>query len=127
MAPLGVLPRARAAPTRDPERRPSIGQACRNLLSSRELAPKTRIPLFSTARYLDYHDVLEVGNLTQMRAVLAADGVSHLVRGRAAEGTCSLYVDLPRNGVGVELRSREFGGVLRDECEARPFDLCAAA
>ena len=47
--------------------------------------------------------------------------------GRPGDGTCSVYVDLPRNGVGVELRSREFGGVLRDECEARPFDLCAAA
>jgi hypothetical protein len=38
----------------------------------------------------------------------------------------ALYVDLPRNGVGVEMRSSVFGGELRKRCEARPFDLCAA-
>ena len=49
------------------------------------------------------------------------------VKGRPADGTCSVYVDLPRNGVGVEMRSSVFGGELRKRCEARPFDLCAAA
>ena len=78
-------------------------------------------------QYLDYHDIFDVANLTAVAELLDADGVAHLVRGRPADGTCSLYVDLPRNGVGVEMRSSVYGGELRKRCEARPFDLCAAS
>ena len=76
-----------------------------------------------------------------IHSLLVADGVPHLVRGRPARATprlkelpqqqqqtatCSLYLNLPRNGVAVELVSAEFGGAtLQPLCEARPFDLCA--
>ena len=78
-------------------------------------------------QYLDYHDILSVGNLTEIHGILVEDGVELLVRGRAADGECAIYLDLPHNGVAVELRSREYGGELRALCDARPFDLCASA
>ena len=79
-------------------------------------------------QFLDYRDVFAVGNLTEVFEILVDDGVPHLVRGRPAERTCSLLLNLPNNGIGVELRSTEFGtGALRDACEARPFDLCASS
>ena len=78
-----------------------------------------------------YHDILAVGNLTELHALLLADGVPHLVRGRPARAgqpaTCAIYLDLPNNGVGVELFSAEYGGALRARCEARQFDLCASS
>ena len=77
-------------------------------------------------QYLDYHDIFHVGALGPIRALLVADGVPHLVRGRPAEGTCSLYLDLPRNGIAVELRSANYEP-LHALCEAQPFDLCAAS
>ena len=50
----------------------------------------------------------------------AADGAA--VQVRAAR--CSLLVDIPRNGLAIEIRSTSFKG-LEAECAERPFDLCA--
>ena len=49
------------------------------------------------------------------------------IRGRRGEGTCSLYLNLPHNGLAVELRSDKFDGPLGALCEAHQFDLCAAS
>ena len=80
-------------------------------------------------QYLDYHDIFEVGNLTALWQLVVADGVPHLVRGRAARA-CSLYLNVPKNGIAVELRAADGDAVGSDElrklCAARPFDLCAA-
>jgi len=78
--------------------------------------------------WLDNREVLQVGNLTEMAEVLQADGVPFGVWSQPAEGTCSIYLDLPGNGLAVELVSREFGGEpLRSRCVSSRFDLCAAA
>ena len=69
-----------------------------------------------------------MGNLTALWQLVVADGVPHLVRGRAARA-CSLYLNVPKNGIAVELRAADGDAVGSDElrklCAARPFDLCA--
>jgi len=78
-------------------------------------------------QWLDYREVMAVGNLTSIAEILRADGVPFGVWGRPAEATCSVYVNLPKNGIAVELVSREFGGEwLRTRCAEHPWDLCAA-
>ena len=78
-------------------------------------------------QWLDYREVLAVGNLTTMAALLRADRVPFGVWSRPEEGTCSLYVDLPGNGLAVELVSSVFDGVwLARRCAMNVFDLCAA-
>ena len=78
-------------------------------------------------QWLDHREVLAVGNLTELAEVLRADGVPFGVWARPSEGTCSVYVDLPRNGIAVELVSRVFDGAwLARRCAASEFDLCAA-
>lgn len=71
--------------------------------------------------------MLAVGNLTVLAEVLRADRVPFGVWARPAEATCSLYVNLPRNGIAVELVSHVFDGAwLAKRCAASTFDLCAA-
>ena len=77
-------------------------------------------------QWLDHREVLSVGNLTELARVLRGDGVPFAVRSRPDEGTCSLLVDLPRNGLAVEVVSRVFDGAwLARRCAANEFDLCA--
>ena len=77
-------------------------------------------------QWLDNREVLAVGNLTVIAELLRADRVPFGVWARPAEGTCSLFVNLPSNGLAVELVSREFHGAwIRRRCSASPFDLCA--
>ena len=77
--------------------------------------------------WLDYREILRVGNLTEMAEVLRADGVPFGVWARPSEQTCSLYVNLPNNGLAVELVSSEFSGKwLHNQCASSHFDLCAA-
>ena len=77
-------------------------------------------------QYLDYRDVFAVPDLTPLATVLRDDAVPFGVWARPWEGSCSLLVDVPRNGVAVEIRSETWGGWLSDACAARSFDLCAA-
>ena len=78
-------------------------------------------------QYLDYREWMEVGNLTEISELLRADGVPFGVWARPEEGTCSLLVNVPGNGIAVELESRVFGGVwLSKRCATSFFDLCAA-
>ena len=77
-------------------------------------------------QYLDFREVLAVGNLTEIAQILRADRVPFAVWSRPAEGTCSIYVNVPRNGIAVELVSRVFdGGWLAKRCAANLHDLCA--
>ena len=79
-------------------------------------------------QWLDFREVLLVGNLTAMAEVLRNDAVPFGVWSRRAEGTCSLFVDLPKNGIAIELTSRVFDGAwLASKCAASPFDLCASS
>ena len=58
----------------------------------------------------------------------AAKRHSCSVWSRPQEGTCSIYLNVPHNGIAVELFSEQFGGSsswLGAACAARPFDLCA--
>ena len=73
----------------------------------------------------DYRDVFAVPDLTPLATVLRDDAVPFGVWARPWEGSCSLLVDVPRNGVAVEIRSETWGGWLSDACAARSFDLCA--
>eukprot|EP00947_MAST-08B_sp_MAST-8B-sp1_P001793 g1793.t1 len=77
-------------------------------------------------QWLDYRDVFDVSDLDPIAAVLRADQVPFVVRARPEESTCSLLLDVPRNGLAVELRSSRFRA-MEAECAAQPFDLCAAA
>jgi len=78
-------------------------------------------------QWLDYREVMVVGNLTEMAEVLRKDGVPFGVWARPEEGTCSLYVDVPQNGIAVELVSSVFDGAwLARRCATSAFDLCAA-
>ena len=78
-------------------------------------------------QWLDFREVMAVANLTEMADILRADGVPFGVWSRPSEGTCSLYVNLPRNGLAVELVSHVFDGAwLARRCAASLFDLCAA-
>lgn len=78
-------------------------------------------------QWLDVREVLEVGNLTAMAELFRRDAVPFGVWARPAEGTCSLYLNVPLNGIAVEITSRVFDGAwLARRCAASPFDLCAA-
>jgi len=78
-------------------------------------------------QWLDHREILRVGNLTTFAELLRADRVAFGVWSRPADGTCSLYVSLPGNGIAVELTSSVFDGAwLHRRCVANPFDLCAA-
>lgn len=78
-------------------------------------------------QWLDSRETMHVGNLTELAEVLRADEVPFGVWSRPDEGTCSVFLDLPRNGLSIELVSNEFGGAwLRGRCEASRFDLCAS-
>ena len=78
-------------------------------------------------QWLGTREVMHIGNLTQLADVLRADGVPFGVWARPAEGTCSIYVDLPRNGIAVEIVSEVFDGVwLKRRCAMSVYDLCAA-
>mmetsp|Transcript_20621 Transcript_20621/g.47554 ORF Transcript_20621/g.47554 Transcript_20621/m.47554 type:complete len:143 (-) Transcript_20621:298-726(-) len=78
-------------------------------------------------QWLDFREVLAVGNLTEMAELLRLDGVPFGVWARPAEGTCSLYVDVPRNGIAVELVSHVYDGAwLARRCAASEFDLCTS-
>ena len=66
-------------------------------------------------------------HLKALAEVLRADGVPFGVWARPDEGTCSVYVDLPNNGIAVELVSRVFDGAwLARRCADSVFDLCAS-
>ena len=82
-------------------------------------------------QWLDYRDVFDVPDLASVATALAQDGVPFLLRSSAPDGgsaksttTCSLLVDIPRNGKAVEVRSETFTG-LEAACAKRAFDLCA--
>ena len=77
--------------------------------------------------WLDYREIMHVGNLSEISRVLRADGVPFGVWSRPAERTCSIVVNLPGNGIAVELMSRSFGddAQLARQCAASHFDLCA--
>ena len=71
--------------------------------------------------------VMSVGNLTEMAEILRRDGVPFGVWSRPEEQTCSLFVNVPRNGIAVELVSTHFAGSwLAKRCKASAFDLCSA-
>ena len=78
---------------------------------------------------LDYGEIFDAPDLAALARVLRADGVPFGVWSRPWDGTCSLFVDVPRNGIAVELRSENFDGDawLSDACATSEFDLCAAA
>ena len=79
--------------------------------------------------WLDFREIMHVGNLTELSEVLRADRVPFGVWSRPQEGTCSIYLNVPRNGIAIELWSEEFGPAaswLGAACAAHPFDLCAS-
>ena len=92
-------------------------------------------PMMSTDRltvqvydqWLDYNDAFQVRNLTAVALVLAVDNVDFLVRGQRGGG-CSLYLNVPMNGKGVEVVALERDHVgsswLSAKCALRKFDLC---
>ena len=79
-------------------------------------------------QWLDYRAVLSAGNLTEIAELLRSDRVPFGVWSRPDEGTCSLFVNLPRNGLAVEVVSEVFddGEWLSRQCAERIFDLCAS-
>lgn len=77
-------------------------------------------------QWLDFREIMWVHNLTALADVLRADKVAFSVWARPPEGTCSLYVNLPGNGIAVELVSRIFDGQWLSRRCAAVFDLCAA-
>ena len=78
-------------------------------------------------QWLDNGDIFSVSNLSVIAEVLREDGVPFGVWSRPKEKTCSLYLNLPGNGLAVELRSFEFGVPwLNKRCQASMFDLCAS-
>ena len=78
-------------------------------------------------QWLDFREVMHVGNLTAFAELLRADRVPFGVWSRPREGTCSVYVDLPRNGIAVEISSSVYDGAwLARQCAASEFDLCSA-
>ena len=77
-------------------------------------------------QWLDYREVLAVGNLSAFADVSRADRVPFGVWARPNERTCSIFVSIPRNGIAVELVSHVFDGPwLARRCETNVFDLCA--
>ena len=79
-------------------------------------------------QWLDFREVMHVGNLTVVSELLRADKVPFGVWSRPEEGTCSLYLDLPNNGLAVELVSQVFDGAwLRRRCAASVLRLAKAA
>eukprot|EP00931_Biecheleriopsis_adriatica_P116167 TRINITY_DN91847_c0_g1_i1.p1 TRINITY_DN91847_c0_g1~~TRINITY_DN91847_c0_g1_i1.p1 ORF type:complete len:671 (-),score=57.20 TRINITY_DN91847_c0_g1_i1:19-1974(-) len=78
-------------------------------------------------QWLDYRDIFNVSNLSAIAQILQEDDVPFGVWSRPHEGTCSLYVDLPGNGIAVELRSSEFSlPWLNQRCRESMYDLCSS-
>lgn len=77
-------------------------------------------------QWLDQRDIFTVSDLSVIAAIFREDGVPFGVWSRPLEKTCSLYVNLPGNGIAVELRSFEFEAPwLKKMCQDHVFDLCA--
>jgi hypothetical protein len=78
-------------------------------------------------QWLDYRDIFETSDLATLSRVLLEDRFSFGVWSRPDEGTCSIYLNMPGNGLAVEVRSREFASSpwLLDACRRHVFDLCA--
>jgi hypothetical protein len=66
----------------------------------------------------------QVSDLDPLVALLRRDGVPFLVRGHA-DGSCSLFANIPGNAITVRVVADEYASV-KDLCADNPWDLCSS-